>query len=267
MSPIIKKLTLGVFALSALLLVWGGSWYQGLLVWLVGLLGLIWLDKRHIERRLSTILPKLYVCAKPEEYLEWLGDLRRELLLKNLFAEKLEVYEMSGWLYEVGRPHLEAATHSDPLADEKSYRDPLKNLEKHLLSPADRHRRKLNAWYALWITGGEAFKAVKPQMVRENIEASLEKVPDSDPQKPILNLIGKLLIAKWALGHQQRLEAEKLLTELRETEVFNLMFGEVNWHLGQIEVQKKQKMKAEYYFKVAQNFADGTALEAEIPTE
>ena len=110
MSPIVKKLTLGVFALSALLLVWGGSWYQGLLVWLVGLLGLIWLDKRHIERRLSTILPKLYVCAKPEEYLEWLGDLRRELLLKNLFAEKLEVYEMSGWLYEVGRPHLETAT-------------------------------------------------------------------------------------------------------------------------------------------------------------
>ena len=83
----------------------------------------------------------------------------------------------------------------------------------------------------------------------------------------ILSLIGKLVIAKWALGHQQRSEAEKLLSELRETEVFNLMFGEVNWHLGQIEVQKKQKMKAEYYFKVAQNFADGTALEAEIPTE
>ncbi len=267
MSPNIKRLTLGVFGLAALLLVWGGNWYQGLAIWLIALLGLIWQDKRHIERRLASILPKLYVCAKPEEYLEWLEDLKKELLFKNLYAEKLDVYRLSGWLYETGRPHLEQVKPLDPLADEVRTRDPLKIMEKQLLSPADKHRRKLNAWYLIWVEGGESFKALKPQTVKDAIEKNLAHVPETDPQKPVLVLIGKLLIAKWALGHQQRSEAERLFTELRETEVFNLMFGEVNWHLGQIEVQKKQKAKAVYFFRVALNFADGTALEAEIPTE
>lgn len=267
MSPNIKRLTLGVFGLAALLLVWGGNWYQGLAIWLVGLFGLIWQDKRQIEQRLASILPKLYVCAKPEEYLEWLESLKKELLFKNLYAEKLDVYRASGWLYEVGRPHLALLKPLDPLADEVRTRDPLKILEKQLLTPADRHRRKLNAWYGIWLTGGDVFKTIKPQVVKDAIEKELALVPDTDSQKPILTLIGKLIIAKWALGHQQRAEAERLFTELRETEVFNLMFGEVNWHLGQVEVQKKQKAKAAYFFRVALNFADGTALEAEIPTE
>lgn len=279
MSPMVKRITLVVFALAAILLVWGGSWYQGLLLWTAGLLGLIWVDKRHIERRLSSILPKLYVCAKPDEYLEWLEDLNKELLFRNFFEEKMDVYRASGWLYEVGRPHLEQVSVLNkvpekkplgilkPLADETKSRDPLVNLQKWLLNPSDRQRKQLNDYYYLWIQGGEGFKKLKPAQVKTVILEGEAAISDSDAQKTILSLIGKLILAKWLLGQQQRQEAEQLLTELRETEVFNLMFGEVNYHLGQVEIQKKQKTKAAYFFRVALNFADGTALEAEIPIE
>lgn len=262
-----KRLTLVVFAVAALVLVWGGQWYQGLILWIVGLLGLILLDKRHVERRLPSILPKLYVCAKPQEYLEWLDDLQKELLFRNLFQEKLDIYRMSGWLYEVNRPHLEGKSPENPLADENKTRDPLKNLEKWLISPSDRYRKQLNAWYHIWVVNGELLKETKPAALKELLEQEREKLPQLDTQETILALISKLIVGKWYLGNQQRQEAERIFSELRETEVFNLMFGEVNYHLGQIEVQKKQQAKALYYYRVAVNFADGTALEAMIPTE
>lgn len=264
MSPNIKRLTLIVFALAALLLVWGGSWYQGLMLWVVGLFGLIWLDKRHIERRLESILPKLYVCAKPGEYLEWVEDLNGELVFKALFSDKLDIYRRSGWLYETGRPQVKPET-LQPM--KKPSRDPLKQLEKQLITASDRQRTLLNQYYSLWLAGGEAFKNLKPAEVKEAVLLGEDRIPDSDPQKAILVLIGKLVVGKWFLGHQKLQEAERIFSELRETEVFNLMFGEVNYHLGQIETAKKQKSKAAYYYRVAVNFADGTALEADISKE
>lgn len=262
MHPMVKRLALTVFGISSLLLIWSGNLYQGLILWMLGLFGVVWSDKRHIERRLSSILPKLYVCAKPEEYLEWLDGLEKEVVFRQLLREKLDVYRASGWLYQIGRPQLEKVPMVDWEKEPVKMRDPLKIAEKHLLTAADYHRRDLNQMYRLWIEGGNAFKAIKPADVKERIRSGEAKIPDENEQKPILILIGKLLYAKWLLGHQYRKEAEQLFTELRETEVFNLMFGEVNYHLGQIEIQKKQKVKADYYLRVAMNFADGTALEA-----
>jgi hypothetical protein len=276
MSLNVKRLTLFIFGVSALILVSGGNWYQGLLIWMAALLALVWVEMKHIQQRLPNILPKLYVCAKPDEFLQWMQDLKSELVFKNFFQEKLDVYNVSGFLYEVGRPNLSSLKVNEtlvetqwmsghnPLQAEKKLRDPLKILEKHLLTPADCQRRLLNDLYQIWIQGGEGFKVLKPAVVKQLIHDGEAKILDADTQKTILNLIGKLIIAKWFLGHQQRQEAEQLLTELRETEVFNLMFGEVNFHLGQIEIQKKQKTKATYFFKVALNFADDTALESLI---
>lgn len=269
MSLNVKRLTLFVFGVSALILVSGGNWYQGLLIWMAALLAVIWVEMKHIQLRLPSILPKLYVCAKPDEFLEWMEDLKKELLFKNFFQEKLDVYNASGFLYQVGRPHLSLteadwASGHNPLQAEKKLRDPLKILEKRLLTPADCQRRLLNDLYQIWIQGGEGFKQLKPAVVKQLIQDGEAKILDGDTQKTILILIGKMIIAKWFLGHQQRQEAEQLLTELRETEVFNLMFGEVNFHLGQIEIQKKQKIKAAYFLKVALNFADDTALESLI---
>lgn len=267
MHPMVKRLALLIFATSALLLVWSGSLYQGLILWMAGLFGVVWIDKRHIERRLSGILPKLYVCAKPEEYLEWLGDLEKEIVFRQLLKEKISVYKASGWLYQINRPHLEEVPMSDWKKEPVKLRDPLKIAEKHLLTPADRYRKELNQMYRLWIEGGGGFKDIKPVELKARIQEGENKIADDDPQKTVLLLIGKLIYSKWLLGHQYRKEAEQQLTELRETEVFNLMFGEVNYHLGQIEIQKKQKVKAEYYYRVAMNFADGTALEALMSTE
>lgn len=263
----VKRLALVTFGVSSLLLVWNGSWYQGLILWMVGLFGLIWIEKRHIERRLSSILPKLYVCAKPDEYLEWLDDLSKEIIFRQWLKEKVDVYRSSGWLYQIDRPNLENVFMTDWTKEPVKLRDPLKILEKHLLTPADYHRRDLNQLYRLWIEGGANFKAILPADLKERIQAGEAKIPETDPQKPILLLIGKLIYAKWLLGHQYRKEGEQRFTELRETEVFNLMFGEVNYHLGQIETQKKQNNKAQYFYRVALNFADGTALEALIPME
>lgn len=272
MSLNVKRLTLFVFGVSALILVSGGNWYQGLLIWMAALLALTWVELKHIQQRLPSILPKLYVCAKPDEFLEWMQDLKKELLFKNFYQEKLDIYNTSGFLYQVGRPNLSLAEANwasghNPLQAEKKIRDPLKILESYLLSPADRQRRVLNDLYQIWIQGGEGFKQLKPAVVKQLIRDGEAKISDQDTQKTILTIIGKLMIAKWFLGHQQRQEAEQLLTELRETEIFNLMFGEVNFHLGQIEIQKKQKTKATYFFKVALNFSVGTALEALIPTD
>lgn len=262
MHPMVKRLALAVFGISSLLLIWSGNLYQGLILWMLGLFGVVWTDKRHVERRLSSILPKLYVCAKPEEYLEWLDDLEKEIVFRQWLKEKIDVYRASGWLYQIHRPQLEKIPMADWEKEPAKLRDPLKIAEKHLLTAADYHRRDLNQLYRLWIEDSSSFKNINPQEIKERIRAGEDKISDRDPQKSVLMIIGKLIYAKWLLGHQYRKEAEQLLTELRETEVFNLMFGEVNYHLGQIEIQKKQKAKAEYYYRVAMNFADGTALEA-----
>lgn len=110
-------------------------------------------------------------------------------------------------------------------------------------------------------------------VARGDIESAMAEkealISDADPQKSILQIIAKLILAKWSLAEGKRQEADSRLQALRETEVFNLMFGEVNYHLSEVSAMKKQWQQAQYYKRVAINFADGTALESLItnPTE
>lgn len=270
MKKWVRQLALLVFMVSAGLQIWNGHWYLGLLLWLAALIGLVYMDKRIFETRIQSVLPKLYVCAKPEEYLEWLEDLRKELVFKNLFEEKIQIYRTSGWLYEMGRIHLPKAV--DPKFFKEArvkgrFEDPMHRLEKLLISPGNRYRTYLNALYQLWIEGPEAMKIVGYSGLKEILNSKEAEIPESDPEKDILRIIGKLLLSKWAYDAGKRLEAEKMLKELRETEVFNLMFGEVNYQLSLIESHKKQKEQSDYYRRVAINFADGTALESLILNE
>lgn len=264
MKKWVRQLALLIFGLSGVKLAIDGHWYQGLLLWAVALVGVLIYEKRMIESRLSQVLPKLYVCAKPEEYSDWLNDLAKSLTLSGIFEEKLAIYRYSGWLYEIGRPHLPKKYEPNPLVPKQKkgrFNDPAKQFEKLLLNTADQYRAFLNDCYRLWIEGPQAMKA----MTRGELEAAMAEkeamIPDSHPQKSILQIIAQLLLAKWALAEGKRQEAETKLSALRETEVFNLMFGEVNLHLAEVSAMKKQWQQSDYYKRVAVNFADGTALE------
>lgn len=264
MKKWVRQLALLVFGLSGLKMAFDGHWYQGLLLWVVVMVGILIYEKRMIESQLSSVLPKLYVCAKPKEYGEWLNDLAKSLTFSGIFEDKLGIYRYSGWLYEVGRPHLPKKYPLDPLSlpvKKGRFNDPAKQFEKLLLSPADQYRQFLNDCYRLWVEGPEAMKAI----VRPELEQAMAErealIPDTDPQKSILQIKAQLLLAKWALAEGKRQEAEQKLSALRETEVFNLMFGEVNYHLSEVSTMKKQWQQAAYYKRVAENFADGTALE------
>lgn len=270
MKKWVRQLALLVFLVSAGLQVWSGHWYQGLLIWSVGLIGLVYLDKRIFESRVQSVLPKLYVCAKPEEYLEWLEDLHKEMVFKHLFDEKLKIYQYSGWLYEVGRPKLPKEVLKTMVWDAEKkgrFQDPAAKLEGLLLSPSNRYRSYLNGLYHLWINGPEAVKTLPFEDLKEKMTTMEAAISEQDKEKDILRLIGKLLLGKWAFTFSKQQEAERIFSELRETEVFNLMFGEVNYHLSLIEKKKKQWEKAAYYQRVAQNFADETALEVLIQSE
>lgn len=267
MKKWVRQLALFIFMLSAGLQIWNGHWYQGLLIWLAALIGLVYMDKKIFETRIQSVLPKLYVCAKPEEYLEWLEDLRKELVFKNLFEDKIQIYRHSGWLYEMGRIHLTKTVDPKQLEPKKvkgRFEDPMHRLEKLLLTPGNEYRLYLNTLYQLWAEGPESMKIVDYANLKEELAIRENKIPESDSEKDLLRIIGKLILSKWAYHAGKRLEAEKMLKELRETEVFNLMFGEVNYQLSLIEGHKKQKEQADYYKRVAINFADGTALESLI---
>lgn len=264
MKKWVRQLALLVFGLSGIKMAFDGHWYQGLVLWAVVLAGILIYEKRMIESRLSQILPKLYVCAKPEEYEDWLNDLAKSLTLSGVFEEKLGIYRYSGWLYEVGRPHLPKKFLQDPLSPEIKkgrFNDPAKQFEKLLLSPADRYRKFLNDCYRLWAEGPEAMKVISRSALEEAMSSREAQIPDIHPQKSILQIQAQLILAKWALAEGKRQEAEQKLSALRETEVFNLMFGEVNYHLSEVSTMKKQWQQATYYKRVAENFADGTALE------
>ncbi len=270
MKPWVKKLAIFIFGLSALKLVIDGHWYQGLVLWGLALFALVYYEKRLIERQVNQILPKLYVCAKPEEYLEWLDDLEKTLVLKPLFQEKLMVYRYSGWLYQVGRP-LMSKTFSTDFFEEKKpkgrFEDPARQLEGKLLDRAERYRKFLNEAYRLYVEGNEAMRVISYEQLAEMMDQHEASIVEGHGQKQILSLIGHLLLAKWALSENKRALAEERLNKLRETEVFNLMFGEVNYHLSQVAYFKKQWEQSAYYLRVALNFADGTALETVIVSE
>lgn len=264
MKKWVRQLALLIFGLSGVKLAMDGLWYQGLILWFVILIGVLLYEKRMIESQLSQVLPKLYVCAKPEEYSDWLNDLAKQLTLGGIFEEKLAIYRYSGWLYEMGRMHLPKKFEANPLqpiAKKGRFSDPAKQFEKLLLTPADQYRKFLNDCYRLWVEGPESMKVLSRNDLEQAMAERELGIADTDPQKSILQIIAQLLLAKWALSEGKRQEAETKLSALRETEVFNLMFGEVNYHLAEVSLMKKQWQKADYFKRVAINFADGTALE------
>lgn len=270
MKPWVKKLGVFIFGLSALKLAVDGHWYQGLVLWGLALFVLVYYEKRTIEQRVNQILPKLYVCAKPDEYLEWLDDLEKSLVLKTLFHEKLMVYRHSGWLYQVGRPLMPKTVRENVLEVVKPksrFDDPARQLERKLLDRAEHYRAFLNDCYRLTVEGPEAMKQVSYERLKEEMALYEAPIQDGHGQRQILSIIANLLLAKWAMSENKRALAEETLKKLRETEVFNLMFGEVNYHLSQVEYLKKQWDRSEYYLRVALNFADETALESAIAAE
>lgn len=283
---------LGLMTLSALLLAFSGKLWMAFGLWLMVLYLIYKIERDTIKRTAFTYEAKLFFCMEPETYLMQIERTAEQLIFRHYWEPTLKILRNTVLLFKQDQPLDHSLAQSIDSLNAEAFRG---NLNWPLNTMTWLTERQLinGVWYLLekktpedvqqakqllemkgidWTPTGLFYQLNYYRHGVENQSDYKKKLLDQTINKGDVYPFNDEFIWLWTLTAYAKISLEsqnyeaslKLLHQLRESEPYNFLFGEINELLGDVYAQLNDGEKSILFYQTALNFSEGLFREKRI---